>query len=95
MSCLDYFCWSLLLFFDRVGCVLYFFVCFDFMCYPIGMTIMKDLRDNAGHQSVQRYVNEISLIVQPALQTRLPALFHVTDGGIKTGLVFHGGFERE
>jgi hypothetical protein len=29
----------------------------------IGMTIVNDLRDNAGHQSVKRYVNEISLIV--------------------------------
>jgi hypothetical protein len=41
----------------------------DFMYYLIGMTIVDDLRDNAGHQSVKRYVNEISLVVLLALQT--------------------------
>jgi hypothetical protein len=40
--------------FDRVGCVLYFFACFDFMHYLIGMTVVNDLRNNSGHQSIER-----------------------------------------
>lgn len=40
--------------FDRVGCVLYFFACFVFLYYLIGMTVVNDLRINAGHQSVER-----------------------------------------
>lgn len=39
---------------DRVGCVLYFFACFDFMDYLIGMTVVNDSRINSGHQSIER-----------------------------------------